>query len=115
MPPSAARAKLSGPSGNDTGSRSSGPAMTESSSAASRTVRAIGPTHEKLVQPLALGNRDTRPSVGLSPTTPQQAAGWRMEPARSLPSASGPSPAASAAAAPPLDPPGVRPRFHGLR
>jgi hypothetical protein len=46
---------------------------------------------------------------------PQNAAGIRIEPAPSLPWASGPRPAATAAAAPPLDPPGVLARFQGLK
>ena len=37
------------------------------------------------------------------PTMPQRAAGWRMEPPVSLPSAQSASPAATAAAEPPLD------------
>jgi hypothetical protein len=39
----------------------------------------------------------------------------RIEPPPSEPCASGSTPAATCAAAPPLDPPGVRSRFHGLR
>src|SRR5580658_289188 len=39
----------------------------------------------------------------------------RIEPPASVPIAIGQIPAASAAALPPLDPPGVRSRFHGLR
>ena len=39
----------------------------------------------------------------------------RIEPPPSLPWASGTRPAATAAAAPPEDPPGVRSRSHGLR
>ena len=39
----------------------------------------------------------------------------RIEPPPSVPMASGPRPAATAALAPPLEPPGVRSRFHGLR
>ena len=46
---------------------------------------------------------------------PQNDAGIRMEPPPSVPTASGPSPAATAAPAPPLDPPGVSSRFHGFR
>ena len=42
------------------------------------------------------------------PTMPQSAAGWRMEPPVSLPSAHSASPAATAAAEPPLEPPGTR-------
>jgi len=44
----------------------------------------------------------------------QQCAGPRMLPARSDPSPRNPSPAASAAAVPPDEPPGVRPRSQGL-
>ena len=39
----------------------------------------------------------------------------RIEPPPSVPTWSGPSPAAAAAEAPPLEPPGVRPRCQGLR
>src|SRR5579863_6862220 len=39
----------------------------------------------------------------------------RIDPPPSLPCAIGPSPAASALPAPPLEPPAVRSRFHGLR
>src|SRR5690348_8573466 len=46
---------------------------------------------------------------------PQNAAGLRIDPPPSVPSARGPSPAATAAPAPPDDPPGVRSRFQGLR
>ena len=48
------------------------------------------------------------------PTMPQSAAGWRMEPPVSLPSAQSASPAATAAAEPPLLPPGTVLRSHGL-
>src|ERR671918_115524 len=93
--------------GTDWGSRSSAPARTESSSAASATVRVSGPCTENPVQPFAAGQAGTRPIVGFSPTTPQQLAGILIDPARSVPSASGPRPAATAAAAPPLDPPAI--------
>src|SRR4051795_10751491 len=46
---------------------------------------------------------------------PQKPAGMRIEPPPSVPVASGPMPAATAAAAPPLDPPAVREGSHGLR
>ena len=49
------------------------------------------------------------------PTTPHSAAGWRIEPPVSVPSASGAMPAATAAAEPPLEPPGTRSRSQGLR
>ena len=48
------------------------------------------------------------------PTTPQNEAGWRMEPPVSLPRASAPMPAATAAAEPPEEPPGTRARSRGL-
>ena len=57
----------------------------------------------------------TRPKLGFSPTLPQKAAGMRTDPAPSVPTLSGPRPAATAAAVPPEDPPGVRVGSHGLR
>ena len=45
---------------------------------------------------------------------PQAAAGTRIEPVPSLPDAAGTSPAATAAAEPPLDPPGERSGARGL-
>src|SRR5262245_39604679 len=57
----------------------------------------------------------TRPRLGLNPTSPQIEAGMRSDPPPSLPWASGTRPAATAAAAPPLDPPAVAPGDHGLR
>src|SRR5215210_5745743 len=59
--------------------------------------------------------RLTRPYVGLSPTTPQSAAGCRTEPPVSDPSAAGTIRAATAAAEPPDDPPATRAWSHGLR
>src|SRR5436305_6909646 len=59
--------------------------------------------------------RDTRPYVGFTPTTPHSAAGWRIEPPVSDPKAAGTNPAATAAALPPLDPPGTRDGSCGLR
>ena len=53
--------------------------------------------------------------MGFIPTTPQKAAGWRMEPPVSEPRAKAHSPAATAAAAPPEDPPGTRLKSRGLR
>jgi hypothetical protein len=49
-----------------------------------------------------------KPWLGLKPTTPQQAAGIRIEPPESEPSAASARPAASAAPEPELDPPAVR-------
>ena len=56
-----------------------------------------------------------RPRDGLSPTSPHQAAGIRIEPAPSLAWATGTSPAATAAQAPPEEPPGERSGSQGLR
>ena len=54
------------------------------------------------------------PYVGLRPTTPVSDAGWRTEPPVSVPRAHTASPAATAAALPPLLPPGTVSRSHGL-
>ena len=56
-----------------------------------------------------------RPCEGLSPTKPLHDAGILIDPPPSLAWAIGTMPAATAAAAPPLDPPGVRSVSHGLR
>jgi hypothetical protein len=52
--------------------------------------------------------------VGLKPTTPQQAAGMRIEPPESVPSATSAAPSTRAAAFPPLEPPATRPGKLGL-
>src|SRR3954462_2561490 len=59
--------------------------------------------------------RDTRPYVGVTPTTPQNDAGYRTEPPVSDPSDTTAVPCATAAADPPLDPPGTRSGATGLR
>ena len=51
----------------------------------------------------------------MTPTTPQSAAGWRIEPPVSVPIAPAQSDAAVAAAEPPEDPPGTCARDHGFR
>ena len=53
-------------------------------------------------------------TVGFSPYTPQKLAGIRIEPTRSEPYSQNAIPAATAAAAPPEEPPGVRVASHGL-
>jgi hypothetical protein len=53
--------------------------------------------------------------LDLEPDSPQNAAGIRIEPAPSDAEATPTMPAATAAALPPLDPPGLRCGFHGLR
>ena len=49
------------------------------------------------------------------PNSPVKEQGMRIEPPPSVPTASGPMPAATAATAPPEEPPGVLAGFHGLR
>src|SRR5512136_2291426 len=48
------------------------------------------------------------------PTTPQNAAGWRIEPPVSVPRVPAHRDAATAAAEPPDEPPGTRSRSHGF-
>ena len=67
--------------------------------------RAIGPTWSSDQNAGAMPPAGRRPKVGLKPATPQQAAGKRVEPPASVPSAASTHPAATAAADPPLDPP----------
>ena len=59
--------------------------------------------------------RLSRPWVGRSPNTPHSAAGTRIDPLVSEPSASGTSDAATAAAEPPEEPPAMRSGSCGLR
>ncbi len=82
-----------------------GPRTASSIAAVSRIVRLM---HSATAGPDSSpdGPALTLPCVGFSPTTPQQAAGIRMEPDPSLACATGTIPEATAAAAPPLDPPG---------
>src|SRR5581483_8741213 len=68
------------------------------------TVRVKGPSVPTVSQGWLTG---TRPRDGFRPTTPQHEAGTRMEPPPSEPQASAPTPTATDAAAPPLDPPEV--------
>src|SRR3546814_4595271 len=56
-----------------------------------------------------------RPWLGFIPTRPLNPAGMRVDPPPSLAVPHGMSPAATAAAVPPDDPPGVRLGSHGLR
>src|SRR5208337_2940978 len=61
------------------------------------------------------GPIEVRPREGLRPTTPQNEAGMRIEPPASLPCAIGTIREATAAPAPPLEPPTPRSGFHGFR
>src|SRR4051794_2049966 len=89
--------------------------MTSSASAVSRTLRDSTPSLEAPNQYSPKpGPDEIRPRDGFSPNRPQQAAGMRIEPPPSSPAAIGTTPEATAAAAPPLEPPGVCAEFHGL-
>src|SRR5262245_45110041 len=87
-----------------------------SRAAASRTERVTANSAERPFQRSpTVGPNELRPRVGLSPTSPHIDAGMRIEPPPSLACAAGTMPAATAAAEPPLDPPGLKSGFHGLR
>ena len=100
--------------GSDVQSAGIGRCITFSISAASATLIVCGPMCDTVPNGDS-GYAGTRPKLGFSPTLPQNAAGMRTEPAPSVPTPSGPSPAATAAAVPPDDPPGVFVGSHGLR
>src|SRR5581483_5219389 len=109
-------------SGSSTGGTStvvesagSRPEITRYRTALSRTVFVTGPTWSSDEAKATMPYRDTVPYVGRSPTLPQRAAGCLIEPPVSEPSAHGASPAATAAADPPPEPPGTRDGSHGLR
>lgn len=80
----------------------------------SRTVR-LTPRATAGPDSSAAGPALILPREGLRPTSPQSAAGIRIEPDPSEACATGTNPAATAAVAPPLEPPVERSRFHGLR
>ena len=88
--------------------------MAESRIAASRTLRVNVPTVSSDDANAMRPYREMSPYVGFSPTTPHSDAGWRTEPPVSVPRAHTASPAATAAADPPEDPPGTVSRPHGL-
>ncbi len=114
--PSASRSRADGAApGREVESQGSWPEMTSSNAAASATVPAKGPIWSRELAKATRPYRDTAPYVGLTPTTPHSAAGWRIDPPVSEPSASGAKPAATAAALPPEEPPGTRDRQCGLR
>jgi hypothetical protein len=92
-----------------------GPAIASSIAAASRTVRASGPLVPSPVTSAPSGALLIRPRLGLMPNSPLMLAGMRIDPPPSLACAKGSIPAATATAAPPLEPPASRPRSHGQR
>src|SRR5579863_1143342 len=91
------------------------PAIVRSTVAASFTVLVSGPMRSSDDANAIRPYRDTRPYVGISPTTPQKDAGWRIEPPVSEPRVATAISAATAAADPPEDPPGTRFKSRGFR
>ena len=102
------------PFGSERTSPAVGPRYTDASATTSATLCPLAPQVEKSIHRGA-PSRPTAPIVGFHPTSPHIDAGMRTEPPPSDDVAIGTRPAASAAADPPLEPPGVRSRFHGLR
>ena len=103
-------------SGAAYGAPASGPAVASRIAALSRTERqtTCSTTAPCQISPKS-GPVGSRPRVGFMPKSPQQEAGIRIEPPPSPPVATGVIPHATAAAEPPLEPPAVRVRSHGLR
>ena len=96
-------------------SPTAGPATARNSRSASRTVRvsANSTAAPNAGSPVS-GPHGTRPRLGFNPTSPHADAGIRIDPAASFACAIGTAPAATSAAAPPLDPPTPRSSAHGL-
>ena len=89
------------------GSRGGGTSQLPSS-AASATLRPSSPSVSRRSLSRLIPAIERHPWVGLRPATPQNDAGRITDPAVWVPSASGTIPAATAAAEPLEDPPGVR-------
>src|SRR6266436_1902782 len=100
--------------GRPCGSRSLEAASSDNANATSSTRRAKKPTWSSDGLKGCTPVRGIAPKLGLKPTTPLNAAGLMIEPSVCVPSASGTSPAATAAAEPDDEPPGVCFGFHGL-
>ena len=90
------------------------PRSTPSTSAASATERVIGPPWSSDGASGTTPSSGTAPCAPFSPTTPQNADGRRIEPTVCVPIAAGTWRAATAAAEPDDDPPGVCSADHGL-
>src|SRR5258705_12528408 len=89
--------------------------MTESARVASSTVSANTDTQSSVRQAGTTPLVEIMPRLGFRPTILLSSAGIRPEPAVSVPSASGTSPAAPATAEPELDPPGISFGSSGFR
>ena len=90
------------------GSSGSDPATAASTSPQSSAVRASGPSLSIVLLSAMAPWRLTRPKVGRRPVTPQNAAGYWIDPQVSEPIANGTSPAATAAPDPLDEPPDQR-------
>ena len=93
----------------------SGPAMTAKAAHASSTVSAKTEMQSSVRQAGTTPAVEIAPRLGFKPTMLFEPAGTRPEPAVSVPSANGTSPAATATAEPELEPPGMSSRIEGLR
>src|SRR5512144_462521 len=89
-------------------------AIAARSSAASATVRVIGPAVSWLCAIGTMPVRLTRPSVGLMPTSPFEVAGDTIDPSVSVPTAAAARFAATATPDPELDPDGLRSSAYGF-
>jgi hypothetical protein len=89
--------------------------MTCNAANASSTVSANTDTQSSVRQAGTTPAVEMRPRLGLRPTMLLNAAGTRPEPAVSVPSANGTSPAATATPEPELDPPGMSLASNRLR
>ena len=83
--------------------------------ATSATLRPNTPIWSSGADCISTPRRGIRPKLGLKPTTPQNEAGRITEPLVCVPTPSGTMKAATAAAEPLDEPPGVWPLWCGLR
>ncbi len=98
----------------ENGSDASGPVITPSAVTASSVVSANTETQSSVRHAGTMPAFEIMPRLGFSPTMLLSMAGTRPEPAVSVPSASGTSPAETATADPELDPPGMRSLQHRI-
>src|SRR5262245_17285355 len=96
------------------GSAVSNPAIAVSSAAASATVRVIGPAVSCVCEIGMMPVRETRPTVGLKPTSAQLLDGETIEPSVSVPTVRAQRFAAPAVPDPELEPEGSRSRTYGF-
>src|SRR5699024_10901255 len=92
---------------SDVGEKPSNPSASKVSEI-SRTLMAKNPVVSNDFASGKIPSVDNRSKVGLKPTAPHSAAGTRIDPAVSVPTATGTMPRATAAADPELEPPATR-------